>query len=72
MRKALRHLVPIVLVALGLWIKTQWQGSFAFNLAGVFYAVAGCYWADMMMPTIIAAAKYAALHPLPPKAARRN
>ena len=68
MRKLLRHLLPVVLLVVGFLLAVNFRHStIIYNLAA---ACAGCLWGNMMVPHIIAAAKYAALHPLSPKVRR--
>ena len=71
MRKFLRHLTPVVLLVVGFLLAVNFRHStILYNLAGACAACAGCLWANMVTPHIIAVVKYAALHPLPPKVRR--
>ncbi|MEK7138215.1 MAG: hypothetical protein AAB787_01770 [Patescibacteria group bacterium] len=58
--------IGLVLLSFGIAVKFGSTGVSGI-IASVCASMAGVIWANKMMPTIIVAAKYAALHPLPPK-----
>lgn len=71
MRKLLCHLTPVVLLVVGFLLAVNFRHStIIYNLVSACAACAGCLWGNMIMPHIIAAVKYAALHPIPPKVRR--